>query len=96
MSNKNVKTAIRQILAVFRRELNTCRQVAADFAARVVDTPDGFDRRAFGPIVASMKRNGEIVAAGFRISETAKHLASIERPWVLASTNENGGADNAE
>jgi len=85
MSDTNTEKAIRQFLAVFRRMLSTGRQVAVEDAARAVKTPEGFDRRAFGPLVASMKRNGEIVATGFRISETAKHHAGIKRLWVLAS-----------
>lgn len=95
MNDNTLQNAIRQFLAVFRRMLSTGRKVAAEDAARAVKTPDGFDRRAFGPIIASMKRNGEIVPAGFRISETAKHHAGIKRLWVLASANEKGGADHA-
>ncbi len=88
----DAQKALRQFVAVFRRMLSTGRKVASEEAARAVKTPEGFDRRAFGPVVASLAKAGEIIPAGFRTSEIAKHHAGIKRLWVLASLHENGGA----
>jgi hypothetical protein len=68
--------------------------VAAEDAARAVTTPEGFDRRGFGPYVAAMKRDGEIVAAGFRESINSKHHCGVKRLWVLAGANKKRGADH--
>ncbi|TWT69449.1 hypothetical protein [Crateriforma conspicua] len=96
MSDSNTQKAIQQFVAVFRRMLSTGRHVAAEDAARAVKTDDGFDRRAFGPVVAAMKRDGEIVSVGFRTSENAKHHAGIKRLWVSASIQQKRGADHAK
>ncbi|WDQ15722.1 hypothetical protein [Rhodopirellula sp. P2] len=96
MSDSTTENAIRQFLAVFRRMLSTGRKVAAEDASRAVDTPDGFDRRAFGPAVSAMARDGEIVAAGFRLSTQSKHHCGIKRVWLLVKhdTNTEGGTSN--
>ena len=60
MSDNNAQKALRQFVAVFRRMLSTGRKVASEDALRAVKTPDGFDRRAFGPVVASMAKAGEL------------------------------------
>lgn len=91
MSDSKTEKAIRQFVAVFRRMLSTGRKVAAEDAARTVKTDDDFDRRAFGPVVAAMKRDGEIVSAGFRTSENAKHHAGIKRLWVSANKKREAG-----
>ena len=96
MSDNNAQKAYRQFVAVFRRMLSTGRKVASEDALRAVKTPDGFDRRAFGPIVASMAKDGEIVPAGFRVSENAKHRSGIKRLWMLASANKKREAGNNE
>lgn len=96
MRDSNKNKSICQFLAVFRRMLSTGRRVAAEDAARAVKTPEGFDRRAFGPVVAAMKRDGEIVSVGFRASENAKHHAGIKRLWVSASIQQKRGADHAK
>lgn len=95
MSDNKAEKALRQFVAVFRGMLSTGRNVASEDALRSVTTPDGFDRRAVGPIVASMKRDGEIECVGFRVSENAKHHQGIKRLWMLVSANEKGGADHA-
>lgn len=91
MSDINTEKALRHFVAVFRRMLSTGCKVASEDALRAVKTPDGLDRRAVGPIVASMKRDGEIVCVGFRVSENTKHHQGIKRLWMLASANEKGG-----
>ena len=91
MSDSKTEKAIRQFVAVFRRMLSTGRQVAAEDAARAVKTDGDFDRRAFGPVVAAMKRDGEIVSVGFRTSENAKHHAGIKRLWVSTNKNREAG-----
>ncbi|MEM6366051.1 MAG: hypothetical protein AAF745_16600 [Planctomycetota bacterium] len=96
MRDSNTQRAIQQFAAVFRRMLSTGRQVAAEDAARAVETDDGFDRRAFGHVVAAMKRDGEIVSVGFRASENAKHHAGIKRLWVSASIQQKRSADHAK
>lgn len=95
MTDHNVEKAVRQFLAVFRRMLNTGRKVAAEDAAQAVKTPEGYDRRGFGPYVRQMRRDGEIEHAGFRESGNSKHHANPKRLWVLAGTNKKGGADHA-
>lgn len=90
MSVTTSEMAVRQFGTLFRRMLSTGRPVAAEEAAREVETPEGFERRAFGSVVASLQRDGEIRQAGFRVSNTASHHQAIKRLWVLAS--EEGGA----
>lgn len=92
MSDSNTQKAIQQFLAAFRRLLSTGRQVAVEDALRAVRTPEGFDRRGVGPYVAAMKRDGEIIAVGFRTSDNAKHHAGIKRLWVSASIQQKRGA----
>lgn len=82
-----------QAAAIFRRMLRTGKPVAFEDAAKCIVTDDWFDRRAFGPaVVTPMNRDGEIIKAGFRESETAKHNCGIKRLWLLASTNGKGAA----
>jgi len=95
MSDHSTKQIIRQFLANFREMLSTGRKVAVEDASKQIETPDGFDRRIFGVYVAKMKRDGEIVEAGFRTSDTAKHHCGIKRLWVRASIDKKGGADHA-
>lgn len=71
---------------VFRRLLSNGRKVAAEDAARQVSSPEAYDRRAFGPIVIKLKKDGYIVPAGFRESKTGKHHSGIKRLWVLADS----------
>jgi len=39
-------------------------------------------------------KDGIIVSAGYRLSETAKHHSGIERLWGLAGVNAKGGCYN--
>lgn len=75
---------VAQAEAVFRRMLSKGGCVAFEDALRAVISPEGFDRRCFGHIPARMKRNGEIVEAGFRVSESPGHNSGIKRLWKLA------------
>lgn len=75
---------IAQAKAVFCGMLRKGKPVAFEDAARCVTTPDWFDRRAFGPMVAAMAKDSEIVEAGFSASKTAKHHRGIKRLWTLA------------
>ncbi|WP_168564339.1 hypothetical protein [Crateriforma spongiae] len=85
--------AFRQAAAIFRRMLRTGKPIAFEDAVRGVKTPDWFDRRAFGHLTAAMHRDGEIVPAGFRISETAKHNHAIKRLWLSASVTATGATE---
>ncbi|EMI55835.1 hypothetical protein [Rhodopirellula sallentina] len=91
MRKNSTKKTIQRFLTVFREMLSTGRKVAVEDACKQVETPDGFDSRIFGVYVAKMKRDGEIVEAGFRTSVTSKHHCGIKRLWVLASIQEKGG-----
>ncbi|WP_461509052.1 hypothetical protein [Rhodopirellula baltica] len=88
----NQQQAIAQAEAIFRRMLKSGKPVAFEDAARLVETDDDFDRRAFGHIPAKMHRDGEIVPAGYRESVTSTHHAGIKRLWVLAPSIEKGAA----
>jgi len=79
-----------QAEAVFRRMLGNGKPVAFEDAARCVRTPKGVDRRCFGSIPARMRGDGEIVEAGFRLSESAKHNSAIKRLWVLSGSAKGG------
>ncbi|QDV71740.1 hypothetical protein Poly24_54800 [Rosistilla carotiformis] len=70
--------------AKFRRLLRTGKPIAFEDAICDVNTPEGFDRRALGAIPAQMHRAGEIVKAGFRQSDSAKHHCGIKQLWRLA------------
>ena len=80
------KSYMAQAEAIFRRMLAKGEPVALEDALRIVVTPDGFDRRAFGSIPARMRREDEIVRAGFRESKTGKHHSGTKRLWVLADS----------
>lgn len=75
-----------QAEAIFRRMLATGRPVAMEDATRCVVTPEGVDRRCFGAIPARLRREGVVVEAGVRRSNSAKHNRGIKRLWVLADT----------
>ena len=79
-----------QAEAIFRRMLATGRPVAVEDATRVVVTPEGVDRRCFGAIPSRLRRDGVIVEAGVRRSNSAKHNCGIKRLWILADAQ--GGA----
>ena len=81
---------IAQAAAIFKRMLSKGKPVAFEDAAKCVATPEGFDRRAFGHIPAGMAKRGEIVEAGFRRSNSAKHNHGIKRLWVLADASKGG------
>lgn len=83
-----------QAFAIFRRMLREGKPVAFEDAIRGIQTPDGFDRRSFGWIPAAMKRNGEIVPAGFRESGNGRHHCAVKRLWVLAPKNEKGAGND--
>jgi hypothetical protein len=73
-----------QAEAIFRKMLSKGFPVAFEDAARCVETPEGIDRRCFGSIPLRMKKDGEIVEAGFRSSKSGKHNSGIKRLWKLA------------
>lgn len=77
-----------EVKANFRRLLATGKPVAVEDAARDVETPDGFDRRAFGLIPREMKRAGEIVEARFREGKTSQCNQAIKRLWVAVNPGE--------
>lgn len=79
-----------QAEAIFRRMLSTGRAVAFEDAARAVATPEGVDRRCFGPLVDRLRRDGVIVEAGYRLSNSAKHHRGIKRLWRLADPVKGG------
>lgn len=93
MSDNNAKQRkpLQQFAAVFLRMVSTGRKVAAEDAARAVTTDDGFDRRAFGPIVAGFHRDGLIEPAGFRESVNAKHHCGVKRLWVSTNKKREAG-----
>ncbi len=68
----------------FLRLLRSGHPFAFEDAAKLIRTPEGFDRRALGVVPARMHRDGEIVKAGYRTSESAKHHAAIKQLWRLA------------
>lgn len=86
MSIQPSKNPMAQAEAIFRRMLAKGEPVALEDALRIVVTPDGFDRRAFGSIPLRMQRDEEIVRAGFRDSKTAKHHGGTKKLWVLADS----------
>ncbi len=64
-----------QAKAIFYRMLREGGPVAFESEARCVTTPDWFDRRAFGPMVAAMAKD-----------EVVRHLGNLgwESPWISA------------
>ena len=86
MSLKPSLNPMAQAEAIFRLMLALGKPVALEDALRIVVTPDGFDRRAFGSIPARLHKDGEIFPAGFRESKTGKHNHGIKRLWVLADS----------
>lgn len=70
------------IAANFRRLLAKGKPVAVEDAARNVNVPDGFDRRAFGSIPLQMLRDGEITEAGFRRGVSKSCNQAPKRLWV--------------
>ena len=87
MSMKPSPNPMAQAEAIFRRLLAKGKPVAMEDALRLVVTPVGFDRRAFGSIPLRMHKQGEIVRAGYRDSKTGKHHSGIKRLWVLADSS---------
>jgi hypothetical protein len=73
-----------QAEAIFRRMLATGKPVAFEDAAKAVETDEDVDRRCFGSIPARLRRDGLIVEAGYRLSNSAKHNYAIKRLWRLA------------
>lgn len=84
MSSDERQQYFAQVKVIFYRMLRKGKPVAFEDAVRRVPTPDDFDRRALGAIPARMHKDGEIVKAGFRTSESAKHHAGIKQLWRLA------------
>ncbi len=70
--------------AEFRCLLRTGIAVALEDALARVLAPVEVHRVALGAIPARMHRDGEIVKAGYRTSESAKHHAAIKQRWRLA------------
>ncbi|WP_417731922.1 hypothetical protein [Rosistilla oblonga] len=73
-----------QAKVISYRMLRKDKPVAFEDAALCVPTGDDFDRQVLGAIPARMHRDGEIVKAGYRTSESAKHHAAIKQLWRLA------------
>lgn len=73
--------------AIFLRLLQSGKPIALEDASRLVVTPEGFDRRAFGQIPRELAKAGLIVEAGYRRSETSRANCAIKRLWVLAKVN---------
>lgn len=92
MSTDDKQQWFAQAFAIFRRMLSTGKPVAFEDAIRPIETPDWFDRRGFGWIPAAMHRDGEIMPAGFRESETSSHHNGIKRLWVMLPANAKGVA----
>lgn len=61
------------------------RVVRAEDVVSAIDTPEGFDRRRFGPVVAALHRDGVIRKAGFAASSNPQHHAGIKQRWVLGT-----------
>jgi hypothetical protein len=74
--------------ANFRRLLATGQPVALEDAAEGIDTPEGFDRRAFGSIPHKMQRDGEILEPGYRRAASSRCNSGMKRLWVLATARE--------
>ncbi|QDV15216.1 hypothetical protein CA51_51290 [Rosistilla oblonga] len=68
----------------FRRLFRIGKPVPFGNVVRDAKKHERFDRRVFGAIPARMHRDGEIVKAGYRTSESAKHHAAIKQRWRLA------------
>jgi len=79
-----------QAEAIFRRMLANGKPVAFEEAAQVVVTPEGVDRRCFGSIPARLRRDGLIVEAGFKVSNSATHNRATKRLWVLVDSAKGG------
>lgn len=84
------KNYMAQAEAVFRRMVATGKPTAFEDAARAVATPDDVDRRCFGSIPARLRRDGLIVEAGFRVSNSSKHNSAVKRLWRLAEPVKGG------
>lgn len=83
-----------QAEAIFRRMLATGKPVAFEDAAKAVKTPEGVDRRCFGSIPARLRRDGLIVEAGYRLSNSAKHNFAIKRLWRLVELSMAGTSES--
>lgn len=75
-----------QAEAIIRSMAARGRTFAIEDAVKPVRTPDGVDRRCFGPLVYRLKRDGVIEPCGFRSAETARHHGSIKRLWRAAKS----------
>lgn len=79
------------------------RVVRTEDVVSAIDTPEGFDRRRFGPVVAALHRDGVIAKAGFAASSNPQHHAGIKQRWVLGTAEPRcpqcgrptGGAEHA-
>lgn len=84
MTSDERQQCFAQAQVIFYCMLRKDKPVAFEDAARCVPTADDFDRPARGTISARMHRDGEIVRAGFRQSESAKYHAAIKQLWRQA------------
>lgn len=73
---------IAQVETQFRLLLAAKKPVAVEEAARAVDIPEDFDKRALGGFIHSMVKAGEIVEFGFRQSATVRSNKAIKRLWI--------------
>ena len=73
---------IAQVETQFRHLLAAKNPVAVEEAARTVDIPEDFDKRALGGITLAMVKAGEIVEFGFRRSATVRSNKAIKRQSI--------------
>lgn len=73
---------------VFRKLLATGKPVAIEDAGKIVETPEGYDRRSFGSVARKLLRNGEIVEHGYRRATSSRCNSGMTRLWVLANKRE--------
>lgn len=76
-----VGQAIQWVAEKARDLAATGRRFALEDVLKDVATPEGFDRRRFGPLVAGMVRRGEIQFSGYRRSINPKCHMGIKQEW---------------
>lgn len=70
-----------QAEAIIRSMATRGKTFAIEDALVPVITPEGVDRRCFGPLVSRLKRDGVIEPCGYRESVNSRHHSGIKRLW---------------
>lgn len=79
-----------QAEAIIRSMAARGKTFAVEDALKPIITPEGVDRRCFGPMVYRLKRDGVIEPCGYRESVDAKHHSGIKRLWRAANSSKGG------